>query len=188
MTVKGKLHPLGGGEDSPYKKNEVIFESATSGTYNVELLANGKYKIYCIAAGGKGVTTFSQMGSGSKIGGGSGSGFIGEIKTAARECVVIVGDGGNEYGRTNGENSSISEIVEAYGGIYGGSGAAGGALPTLFITPINTELHVAGNRGTTGSKAGPSVYNGYGEGGIANSSASWTRGKPGYVKIIYLGR
>ena len=51
----------------PYKKDQVIFESSTQGTYNVEILGKGKYEVYCIGGGyfWKGSRAYSKAGGGS---------------------------------------------------------------------------------------------------------------------------
>ncbi len=172
-------------KSDPYKKNQVIFESSTPRTYNVEILGKGKYEVYCIAGGGGG--RYGDSSRDYMQGGGSGSGFIGIIRINAGTLNVTVGAGGR-YQSYPGNNSAIAGIVKTYGGGAGGGG--GGAIPTLSVIPISTTLNSSGNRGETSrggvAKGGASLYEGYGAGGdgefLRNNS-----GKPGYIKVVYKG-
>ena len=187
MGFRTGLHPLGGGIKAPYKKDQVIFESSTPGTYNVEVLADGRYEVYCIGGGGGG---YYKVDPKSLCGGGSGSGFIGIIKIEASILSVSVGAGGR-YQSYNGAGSSIGNLVITYGGGRGSTGGAAGAQPTINATIISTTLNSAGNKGKYGSSGtvagGASLYNGYGAGGVGqflNNSS----GVSGYVKIVYKGK
>ena len=62
--------------------------------------------------------------------------------------------------------------------------------PDISVDIISTTLNSPGNSGSSGtgskgSRAGASLYNGYGAGaGLANGGAA---GGAGYVKITYVG-
>ena len=174
-------------KSGPYKKGQVIFESSTPGTYNVEILGKGKYEVYCIGGGGGGYYKRNPKSVGS---GGSGSGFIGIIKIEASILSVSVGAGGR-YQSYNGAGSSIGNLVITYGGGRGSTGGAAGAQPTINATIISTTLNSAGNPGESSGGSGPvaggaSLYNGYGAGGVGQTGNN-SSGVSGYVKIVYKG-
>ncbi len=198
----------------PYKKDQVIFESSTPGTYNVELLADGKYEVYCIG-GGAGAAHTSERISGnvrySRAGGGSGSGFVGIIKLKKSTLSCVVGNGGAPLRVPSttalltgypGGDSKIQDFVISYGApasvvrsypSYCESYAA--PIPEISIVPLSQELNIAGNVGQTGTGSsgrgyagGASVYNGYGTGGTASADLSAHAGTAGYVKIVYKGK
>jgi len=187
-----------------YNPDQVIFESATPGTYSLELLETGKYEVYCIAGGGSG--TFRIRISGSSYyeriaGGGSGSGFIGVVHITKNTYSINIAAGGSGnyegYGYSGG-NSLIGNILTCYGGggantHDGNAGGGGGAIPSVNTTIYSTQLNSAGNTGENNASVlpsasgGASLYNGYGKGGDASSRYSGA-GNGGYVKIIYKGR
>lgn len=202
MGFRTGLHPLGGGINDPYKKETVLFESATPGTYNIEILGKGKYEVYCIAAGGGGLSYILHAGSNRKpkitqTAGGSGSGFIGTVVLDKGFYLLTVGAGGNRIESNGtagtGGNSSIANSVVAFGGTGGkmlGNGN-GGQNSQVTVKVISTRLNSPGNGGTggcsgasssTAAYGGASVYNGYGAGGGHRSN-----GTNGYIKIIYKG-
>lgn len=189
-----------------YQRGELIFESSTPGTYEIELLTIGTYEIYCIAGGSGANYSKGTLGSKFVGSGGSGSGFIGVLKLTDPVLSIVVGNGG--FGTSHdsstttsgaGGNSSISNIVVCYGAsgatigrdhaIYG----KGGSLPTLSAVPITTILHSVGNDGnysrTSNSTTygGAALYENYGKGGD-NVGTSPQNGSAGYVKIVYLGK
>lgn len=157
----------------------VIYESSTAGTSTVEL-EEGIYEVYCIAGGGGGHKQSVAVVSG----GGSGSGYIGQIKIPKGSYQIIVGAGGQrgKDSGTNGGNSSIGSLITAYGGGGGNDGrGAGGSIPTLNATEVSRTLMVAGNNGNK-YNPGASVYSSYGAGGRPEAN-----GSSGYVKIVYKG-
>lgn len=181
----------------------VLFDNATPGTYSITLPA-GTYEVYVIAGGGGASATKSGR-SRYGSGGGSGSGFIGYIKITKQTLNIIVGKGGQgsfvQWSNTkgeNGDNSSIGNLVVAYGGqsnySESGAGGAGGAAPTITTTVVSQTLNRAGNTGqyrgnTEQAPGGASLYNGYGGGGMAGADQYYANpGTNGYVKIIYRGR
>lgn len=195
-------------KSDPYKPETVLFESATPGSYNVEILGKGKYEVYCIGAGGGGLGFISHMGSGThrntvyyRDAGGSGSGFVGIIVLDKGNCSLVVGTGGNRIASKGtagaGGNSSISNSITAFGGTGGSTGTGnglGGQNPQITAKIVSTTLNVPGNAGTGGTGTsysrddvaaygGTSVYNGYGAGGGHDSN-----GANGYIKIVYKGQ
>jgi len=193
---KGNTLVYGG---SIYKPDQVIFESATTGTYSLDLLDTGKYEVYCIAGGGSGASGFSS----SRFlvaSGGSGSAFIGNIALSKGVLSIVVGAGG--YGQSDGygysgTNSTIGSAVICYAGGGGnahsssGRGGAGGSAPSISVTVYSSTLNSAGNGGgfrIGGSiGGGASLYAGYGKGGDSSTSNP-QGGASGYVKIIYKGK
>lgn len=192
-------------ESGPYKKGEVLFESAVAGTYSVDLAANGKYEVYVIGAGGGGATAFKENSDYVELtGGGAGAGFIGVVRLSKGTHSITVGAGGADmYGYKSttyaGGNSSISDSVVAYGAksVSCGTVGKGGDVPTVNVAVISATLNVAGNDGENGFvigdfteyttiHGGESVYGGYGAGG-STGSGSPRDGIDGYVKIVYIG-
>lgn len=154
-----------------YPLDTVLFESSTPGTSTVEL-EKGIYEVYCIGGGGEGAVDQVT----NKKGGGSGAGYIGVVSLEKGSYIVTIGNG-------QGGNSSISNVVTAYGGesSHHFVEGKGGAMPTITATEISYTLKTAGNGGNS-LRGGASVYNGYGKGGDAGD---W--GNSGYVKIVYKG-
>ena len=165
----------------------VIFESATTGNYDVELTA-GKYEVYVIGGGAQAIFNCGHAGSG----GGSGSGFIGVVQMPAGTytCHVARVYGAHEgcYNAPAGENSYIGDAVITYGGAAHSSAqvSAGGAVPTVNVPIISETLNVAGNAGQAtgsayGAAGGASVWGGYGAGGGGRAAST-----VGYIKIIQM--
>ncbi len=104
----------------PYKKDQVIFESSTQGTYNVEILGKGKYEVYCIGGGyfWKGSRAYS------KAGGGSG----GSTPEIICQSLLTAGNSGNKsLGATATPPDGGISVYGRYGaGARGASNAAGG--------------------------------------------------------------
>lgn len=188
MGFRTGLHPLGGGIKDPYKKETVLFESATPGTYNLNLAGDGVCLVYCIGAGAGGNYS-SDRNSKISRGGGSGAGFIGELLLKKGGLPIVVGAAGSE--NVAGGASNVGNVIIANGGLCGsGDGGAGGVVNVnsayLAKTP---ELQVNGNKGSrnfsTGvlpsAGGGASVWGGYGAGG----SGPHGSGAAGYVKIVY---
>ena len=193
--VRTGLHPLGGGIKDPYKKETVLFESSTPGTYNVEILGKGKYEVYCIGggAGGNctgGRTTGSHGGNWTSYGagGGGGAGFIGEVVLNKSILSIKVGKAGDGFrgglGVTakapDGEASQIGSFIIAGGGIGGimrissrgrieqQTAGVGGTISVSGISVIFSTLNSNGNNGETSGgtpPGGASLYGGYGAGG-----------------------
>lgn len=177
----------------PYKPETVLFESATPGTYNVNITGDGFYEVYCVAGGGQSNYSKSSAGAGKWnffiASGGSGSGFVGTIKLNKGNLSLIIGGSGGD--------SSIGGYVKTYhggngDGSRGGSGGSGGSTPTVNALVKSQTVNTAGNAGkyqtgsssTTSCAGGASVYGGYGAGGTAYGYGN-EAGKAGYVKIIY---
>lgn len=193
------------------KPDTVIFESAVAGNYNVEILVNGIYEVYCIGAGAGGGSGY-KFKSGAfqhcTLTGGSGAGFIGEIELTRGNYQITVGEGSNNAGDNNsgnysvnaGGNSSIDNLIISYGAsgstASGGSSSwsynisTGGDTPTINVPIISSTLNTSGNNGvhydSTGhASGGASVYNEYGKGGDANFGDYAYNGADGYIKIVF---
>ena len=198
-------------EERAYVTDQVIFESSTAGTYEVELLENGNYEVYCIGGGAGGAYSRSTT-TNAKAGGGSGSGFIGVVLLSKGDYSITVGAGGAGAAAKDaaiyssaGGNSLIENNVVAYGGGAAYArvsksdthGGAGGKIPDITVETVSTTLNKAGNKGgsvandqsSTRYYGGASVYNGYGKGGDAFSInlGAGSEGTAGYVKIVWKG-
>lgn len=189
-------------QDAPYNVNTVIFEQATPGTYQVNLLGAGSYEVYCVAGGGQGGGYgYRQSGDTYTIfcGGGSGSAFVGVVKLPQGILSITVGD------NASSKNSLIGNLVSTYGGgnpyktsSHGAAPGAGGAIPTISTQIVSQQINSKGNDGPitnkTPNSGGASLYNNYGKGGDGTGSVGTsanmiltTVGTTGYVKIIYKG-
>ena len=205
-------------ESSPYEPDQVIFEESTAGTYEVELLAKGRYEVICVGGGGGGCSNSNagSNGYGAAAGGGSG-GYSDEIISIPKGTYnAIVGAGGARkkgtslnatFTANSGTDSSFYSIsaTSGTGGIaYLGKSSFGGAATSGKGTGGSGGSGITqnGNNGSacdfkynTTVNGGTSVYNGYGKGGngcATNPSGSLqsrtTNGTAGYVKIIYKGK
>ena len=200
---------------SKLNPDDIIFQKSVAGTYNLDIITDGIYEVYCIGAGAGGGSGRKTRKSGSSIiiknctlTGGSGSGFIGEIELNRGNYQIVVGKGSNNAGKkvngnytiNAGGNSSIGNIVISYGAsgavasgsiyTYNYSKSTGGQAPTINTEIISSTLNTAGNNGVhydgTGHKdGGASVYNGYGAGGSANYDDYAYNGTDGYVKLVF---
>ena len=198
MTIRRAIRPLGGGIRDPYKKETVLFESASPGSYNLNISGDGVYLVYCIGGGGGGRHEIDYDRNSMKSrssGGGSGAGFIGELLLEKGNLPITIGAGGGE--NNGGGASKIGSIITAGGGASnytsnssGGPGGGGGAISVNSAYFATTpQLQTNGNSGiyqyTHGNplyaNGGASVWGGYGAGGPGPSSA----GSAGYVKIVY---
>ena len=188
-------------QDLPYDINKVIFEQATPGTYQVNLLGAGSYEVYCVAGGGRGGGySYRRMGDTHRIfcGGGSGSAFVGTVKLPQGILSIIVGD------NASSRNSLIGNIITTYGGgdpykisTYNAAAGAGGAAPTVNTQIVSQQINSKGNDGpitpNTSNSGGASLFNGYGKGGDGSGGSRQdvvmytSVGNNGYVKIIYKG-
>lgn len=202
MTVKGKLHPLGGGKVSPYKKDDILFESSTPGTYDLEASGRIVCLVYCIG-GGAGGASGSRLSNAGAASGGSGSGFIGEIVLNGGHIPITVGSAGgfakNGQAGSGGDTSIGDLLISPAGkGAYAREGSysigIGGAFPIINTQIVSTTLNTKGNNGSGGSGSGDAfyyteaVFEDHGKGGWARknpSSVTGGSGTPGYVKIIF---
>lgn len=142
MTIRTAIHPLGAGAiPSFYEEGQVVFEKSTPGSYSLEILQKGTYKVWGIGAGGGGggmygVTAFYPENMVSVSGGCSGAGFIGLIyfdKGTYSLSVGAGGAGGKVDARdsswpggnigSKGGNTSISSSGKSYLVANGGYGA-----------------------------------------------------------------
>lgn len=141
---------------------QVIFESSTAGTYEINIPKSQNYYIQLVGGGGGG----RHVNVETDKGGGSGGYVYGTIHIPAGVYSIIVGKGGAS--KTAGGDSVFIEQVA--GGGKSTSSYAGGVCTT-------TLNYINGKAGGSG-KTGQSVYEGYGAGGFSSNS-----GKNGYAKI-----
>ena len=181
-------------EEYIYQPNQTVVSYTADGTYTLDLLDDGEYQVSVIAGGGGGAYKGRTSSYRIVAGGGSGSGWRGNVSLTKGVYTLVVGNGGAYNGSTsttsstgysgsNGGNSYISDVdgnalITTYGGkggyAYRGSSSstsyatatagAGGSTPLLSITPLSVLLNKAGNVGST-SKS--SSTNGGASGGAA---------------------
>lgn len=195
ITVNSNTNKTVSLVEQPYDIDEVVFESSTAGTYSVDLVANGKYEVICVAGGGGGYHNPTTTMYSYDFGGGSGSGFDCILQLTGGSYNITVGAGGIKQGGAAAGKSYFGTSYANPGengkkGTNSSKRAAGGAAPTITYTIVSTVFNAAGNTGTydvqSTAAGGASVYDntatGYGAGGRSNQN-----GYAGYVKIIYKG-
>lgn len=185
-----------------YINNQLLFESSSAGTYQLNILDDGIYNVICVGGGGggaqKGDTEYYNTGSG-----GSGGYSNEDIYLTKGLYTVVVGAGGAKNSQwwgsgtpitaTNGGNSSFATVIGGGGG--GGGAGSGSGYP--FAGAGGTGSTINGNAGKAGGgknvsyAGGASVYGGYGIGGNGYSGNASTMnystsGTSGYVRITYL--
>lgn len=177
----------------PYKKNQVLLQKSSAGTFSVTL-ETGVYEIWCIGGGG----------GGSNGAGGAGAGIHARVKLlkGTYSCVVgAAGAGASAYVRNNngfaGGKSSITGTlctITANGGAGRNgrrNGGGGGTTGTLSFTfnDVNTVIGRTTDGKATNLSFLDNTTNGFGAGGIAqgNDTGAGYAGKAGYVKISYYG-
>lgn len=170
MGFRTGLHPLGGGEKEPYEPETVLFESSTPGTYNLEL-KTATFEVEISGAGGGYYRTSGLKPA--KYHGGSGAAFKGIFKLTKNIYSITVGKGGST--NTDGEASSISNVIQAGGGKRGSTTEIG--TLTVIETPLTQEISANGVAQQSVSILG----NGFG----AGSTDYGGSGTNGYVKITY---
>ncbi len=182
-----------------YDKDQILFESATPGSYQLEILDNGTFEYTaCGGGGGGGGSAAAHAWYGGT--GGSAAAFSGFIVLKKGLYTINIGAGGpggapsgsNAYAGGNGENTSflLNEInLINTGGGHGGNGTggsyndgAGGILSVhSSIEIISSKIQKNGVAASTVSILG----NGFGSGGYAQVANWGTNGTGGYVKLIY---
>lgn len=199
MTVKTKLTPLGR-RRKPYKKDFILFESGTPGTYTIEIKSGIFELMICGAGGGGGgsATKHSWLGSN----GGSGAAFKGEVKLSTSSLQLTIGQGGNggpSSGRNAGAggNGTASSIYQnsvnlittgagnGGGGTGDGAGGNNGNGGTLTIGGLNIVSSSIQSNGVAKSTVSV-LENNFGAGGAAQSYNSGTNGQNGYIKIQFI--
>lgn len=177
-------------QSCPYKAGEVLFESATPGTYTLNLLANGIYKVW-IVGGGSGAYVREVI-KVTKSGGASGAAFVGTVNLAKSSYNLTVGGGGaGGSSPGSGGNSSIGNIIVAGGGGGGYNGGVAGIL-TINTSVISSEIQSNGKTGGYGSgtnarAGGGSLYGGYGAGGSSPGGTKTANpGTGGYIKVQFV--
>lgn len=111
-------------EEAPYLPEQTVFESATPGSYTLNLLAAGTYRIICVGGGGGAATAstsrfdLDDMQTAIAIaGGGSGGYSQSTLSLSAGTHSIQVGAGGAGASGYNGTNQGI----QFTGGTGGGS-------------------------------------------------------------------
>ncbi len=191
MTMRTKQTPLGY-KAPPYKKNFVLFESSTPGTYSLDI-KKGLFEITICGGGG---------GGSNGAGGTGGTLRVQTVLDAARYDLIIgtAGAGASAYVRNNnGYAGGVSKIsgtsltITADGGAgrngrrNGGGGGTVGNLSFSFVNAYTASL-----KSTNGAEVGTSYltgnYNGYGAGGQpqGNDTGAGYAGKNGYIKIQFI--
>lgn len=212
MTIKTKLFPFGY-KKKIYFKEQIIFESATAGTYELEIFEKRVFRIILSGAGGGGAYQYSSKWADRSRagGGGSGAAFYCDVKLKKGKYAIVVGTGGINRGNASSggqqgdaggaskiTNNDFSIICNGGDGGYGaylgsGIGGAGGILEVINANVVETFLQSNGTAGTGGGWN--ATYPGsdsplyglldinYGKGGIASCLSS-APGTDGYCKIV----
>lgn len=148
---------------------QVIFESATPGTYTVNIPNTQTYHIDLVGGGGGGWTLF-----GASYNGGSAAYIYGDTLLTKGTYTLVIGSGGvttsGSYSN-NGTSSSFIENIAGYGERASGNDGAYGGTATVVSSGL------VGQNGLNSSTVG--WINGYGAGGSGGRS-----GRDGYCKIV----
>lgn len=113
-------------EEAPYLPEQVVFESSTPGSYTLNLLAAGTYRIICVGAGGgaAAVSTYKLNSNPSDpwhnaqavAGGGSGGYSQSTVSLSAGAHYIQVGSGGAGSSGYNDTGSAVSLTGSTGGG------------------------------------------------------------------------
>lgn len=177
-----------------YPSGEILFESSTPGTYNVNLLYPCAVNVDMVGAGSGGAGMIMTMSGGRTVfgstGGGSGAYVSGTMPVEAGGYTIVVGAGssGSQGSVAAGGNTSFNGQIAGGGGAHSTTSIGAGGSYTI---DIDTIVGINGNAGSSRSGAGTasggsSKYGGYGSGGTgrANSGgAGGDKGGDGYIKI-----
>lgn len=162
MSVKGKLHPLGGNLTSPYKSGEIILATDTADASGILEIKFSDYYVLKIVGGG---ASSCQQKHQNAASGGSGAGFFGEIYLAKGLYKWRVGKQGAKNADQNGEMSYFIKTDDSYGFHCGGGTRNGNSYG---IAPPGGTLHVYGNVKVknvqyqgNGYPGGPAIYGGW---------------------------
>ena len=163
--------------DSKIPAGTVIFESATAGTYTINITKSQNYYIELVGGGGGGQQIV--MMSSIICGGGSGAYVYGTMYLEKGSYTLNIGNAGtngnNNVAATKGGDTSFNYQI-AGGGSRGSSGAGG--------TYTTSLTGVSGNSGGESRNAN-SVYDnsatGYGAGGYGYTNRGAVAG---YAKIV----
>lgn len=199
MVLRTKLTPLGG-KLVKYKKNFIVFESSTPGTYSFEI----KKALFELSATGGGGGAGGSAGSHAWYGqiGGSASAFKGLVNFDKGMLTIVIGSGGtggNGSGRnatagTNGAATIIkfnNTVLITLGGGNGGggtgslSGANNGKGGVLTMGALKVASSTIRSNGQDQSKISL-LGNGFGAGGDYRAAANGLPGTSGYVKIKFV--
>lgn len=112
-------------EEAPYLPEQVVFESSTPGSYTLNLLAAGTYRIICVGAGGGAAAVSTYKGiilddhpqtALAVAGGGSGGYSQSTVSLSAGAHYIQVGSGGAGSSGYNGTGSAVSLTGNTGGG------------------------------------------------------------------------
>ena len=117
MVLRTKLSPLGG-RNQAYKKDFVVFESSTPGTYTFEI-KKAQFEVTGSGAGGGGGRSAGKHAWYGQVGG-SAAAFKGIVqfeKGVLKITVGTPGKGGNGSGRNAGPGSNGSATTVSVNGV-----------------------------------------------------------------------
>ena len=149
---------------------QVIFESATPGTYTITIPNTQTYHIDLVGGGGGGWSFW-----GGSYNGGSAAYIYGDTLLTKGTYTLVIGSGG--YGTTNGRDAGNGTSSSFIGNIAGYGEGASGNDKGYGGTATVVSSGLVGQNGARNSTAG--WINGYGAGGSAGNS-----GVNGYCKIV----
>lgn len=143
---------------------QVIFESATPGTYTINIPTTQTYYIDLVGGGGGGFSV-----SIGKFNGGSAAYIYGNTVLEKGTYTLVIGNGGGR--EQNGTSSTFVNNIAGYGGGSTNQSTGYGGTATVVSSGLT------GQNGAFQSTTG--WINGYGAGGSPGNS-----GKGGYCKIV----
>lgn len=197
MSFISILNSLGGA--SPYKTDEVLFDSGIAGTYKLKILQSGTCYVEMVGGGGGGAGGFD-------CDGGTGAVYLGNIYIPTGDYTLQIGSGGASGNRNNnalpGTSSSISNILICGNG-FGGKGyrTSGGYRlgdggdftilnPNLVLEPLKGKnghghsYNQVPSRNNSDFTPNP-LYGSGGGSAPANWSSYGGNGYSGYIRITY---
>lgn len=189
---------------SKYKKDEVLGEYTTPGTYTLEIKGKGVYEIEAISGGGSGTQWdwYNYWGTSRQFGmkeGSTGAYFKGFVKLAKGTYTIVVGsagsatsfgDGftltggspsvaGSEYSDAGGSLTVSTYVKETSSNVY----SAGYGSIYHYIYQVNPAGNICGPQ----YAPVPTALRGYGYGGQGGFYPGTNAGGSGYLKITYKG-
>ncbi len=200
MGIVTQFYPLGG-QYPPHHAGDVLFESGTPGTYELDIPA-ANFKIDATGGGGGGGGSQTAH-SGVGTYGGGGAAFSGIVRLGTQKLVIKIGDsgkGGYASGRnpapgSNGSLSSIgtasADLITCGGGEGGTAGNGSGGSGSGGVLTLASGLQVLSSTVSSNGQARSNVSllgNAYGKGGVSAPRATGGDGTTGYVRVTYMGR
>lgn len=200
-----------------YYTDEVVFESSTAGSVDLNLLTYGVYRITIIGAGGGGCGNGASGSSYSAASGAAGGGLVVDVEIPKGTLNISIGGGGvgrggGDYqgsaGGTGGtttvkfNGTSIGSCTGGTGGRawfrghyslgQGGTFSKGSYIKTTVTSVTGSNGNGGNGNGTIYTCPVPISGINYGNGGRAMGSGSGYNyigdsGSNGYVKVQFLG-